>query len=100
LPNARLYVIIRVIVNQLFITDNNPNLSKPTKSGINIDGKDIKVSHIEILSMDGKIVFKEDYTHPSNTIQLPFNILSTQGIYLIKISDSEGKNYIEKVIKE
>jgi hypothetical protein len=67
----------------------------PVSNMLNIENNSM-ISNVEITSVTGQSVFKENYT--SNKINIDTKILSS-GIYFIKIT-SDDKNKIIKIVKE
>lgn len=72
----------------------------PSKGEFKLDIKSSvsKNVNIEILNATGKLIFETKWKLESGNNQIPFDLTKVAtGIYILNISDENGKNHIEKI---
>ncbi len=72
-----------------------PNPCKQEK--VTIESNSNNVSDISITNIAGKQVYQKEYIIPENKIQVEVSEMPN-GIYLVKIKTSEGKQIVKKLI--
>jgi len=68
----------------------------PTKNIVNIENQE-NIENLILLDMQGKVILEKNIANPSNSLQINLPEM-TEGIYLLKILDSKGNVFTEKLL--